>query len=98
MNIQGSEKNPQMDEAHLLLGKSRYYDQRFVPALEAFNYVLYKYHYSDKIHEIKIWREKTNMRMDNDELAINNLRRGQEFLHLLAHYLSLLFSLPLQSR
>ena len=75
MNIQGSEKNPQMDEAHLLLGKSRYYDQRFVPALEAFNYVLYKYPYSDKIHEIKIWREKTNMRMDNDELAINNLRR-----------------------
>ncbi len=75
MNIEGSEKNPQMDEAHLLLGKTRYYDQRFVPALEAFNYVLYKYPYSDKIHEIKIWREKTNMRMDNDELAINNLRR-----------------------
>lgn len=75
MNIGGSEKNPQMDEAHLMLGKARYYDQRFVPALEAFNYVLYKYPLSDKIHEVKIWREKTNMRMDNDELAINNLRR-----------------------
>lgn len=75
MNIGGSEKNPQMDEAHLLLGKTRYYDQRFVPALEAFNYVLYKYPLSDKIHEVRIWREKTNMRMDNDELAINNLRR-----------------------
>ena len=75
MNIAGSEKNPQMDEAHLLLGKTRYYDQRFVPALEAFNYVLYKYPSSDKIHEVRIWREKTNMRMDNDELAINNLRR-----------------------
>jgi tetratricopeptide (TPR) repeat protein len=74
MNIDGGEKNPQMDEAHLMLGKSRYYDQRFVPALEAFNYILYKYPNSDKIYEAKIWREKTNMRMDNDALAINNLR------------------------
>lgn len=75
MNIGGSEKNPQMDEAHLMLGKSRYYDQRFVPALEAFNYVLYKYPTSDKINEVKIWREKTNMRLDNDEAAITNLSR-----------------------
>jgi hypothetical protein len=75
MNIDGSEKNPQMDEAHLMLGKSRYYDQRFVPALEAFNYVLYKYPESDKIYEAKIWREKTNMRLDNDALAIINLNK-----------------------
>lgn len=75
MNIAGSEKNPQMDEAHLMLGKARYYDQRFVPALEAFNYILYKYPNSDKIYEAKVWREKTNIRMENDALAVNNLRR-----------------------
>jgi tetratricopeptide (TPR) repeat protein len=75
MNIDGSEKNPQMDEAHLMLGKARYYDQRFVPALEAFNYVLYKYPNSDKIYEAKIWREKTNMRLDNDAIAITNLSK-----------------------
>ena len=75
MNIGGSEKNPQMDEAHLLLGEARYYDQRFVPALEAFNYVLYKYPNSDKIYVVKIWREKTNMRMDNDAMAVTNLRK-----------------------
>lgn len=75
MNIDGGEKNPQMDEAHLMLGKSRYYDQRFVPALEAFNYVLYKYPASDKIYEVKIWREKTNMRLENDALAVTNLRK-----------------------
>ncbi|HMK06335.1 MAG TPA: tetratricopeptide repeat protein, partial [Flavobacterium sp.] len=73
MNIGGSEKNPQMDEAHLLLGKARYYDQRFVPALEAFNYILYKYPNSNRIYEAKIWREKTNIRMNNDALAVNNL-------------------------
>lgn len=75
MNIAGSERNPQMDEAYLMLGKARYYDQRFVPALEAFNYILYKYPNSDKIYEAKIWREKVNIRMDNDALAVNNLRK-----------------------
>lgn len=75
MNIGGQERNPQMDEAHLLLGKSRYYDGRFVPALEAFNYILYKYPESDKIYEAKIWRERTNMRLDNDQLAVNNLTK-----------------------
>src|SRR5690606_24506070 len=68
-------KNPQIDEAYLLLGKARYFDQRFVPALEAFNYILYKYPASDKINQAKIWREKTNIRLENEELAIKNLKR-----------------------
>jgi len=75
MNIDGKEVNPQMDEAYLLLGKARYFDERFVPAIEAFNYVLYKYPASDKINQAKIWREKTNIRLDNNELAIINLKR-----------------------
>ncbi|MDT0558085.1 hypothetical protein RM697_05480 [Ichthyenterobacterium sp. W332] len=75
MNIQGKEKNPQIDEAYLLLGKSRYFDQRFIPALEAFNYILYKYPASDKINSAKVWREKTNIRLENNELAIKNLKR-----------------------
>ena len=75
MNIDGTEKNPQIDEAYLMLGKARYYDKRYLPALDAFNYVLYKYPKSDKIYEAKIWREKTNMRLDNDELAVENLKK-----------------------
>jgi len=75
MNIQGKEKNPQIDEAYLLLGKARYFDQRFVPSMEAFNYILYKYPASDKINQARIWREKTNIRLENDELAITNLKR-----------------------
>lgn len=75
MNINGKEKNPQIDEAYLLLGKARYFDQRFIPALEAFNYILYKYPASDKINQAKVWREKTNIRLDNNELAITNLKR-----------------------
>lgn len=75
MNIQGKEKNPQIDEAYLLLGKARYYDQRFVPALAAFNNILNKYPTSDKINQVKIWREKANMRLDNNIGAINKLER-----------------------
>ncbi|OIQ23534.1 hypothetical protein [Lacinutrix sp. MedPE-SW] len=75
MNIQGKERNPQIDEAYLLLGKARYFDQRFIPALEAFNYILYKYPASSNINQAKVWREKTNMRLENDELAIVNLKR-----------------------
>ena len=75
MNIGGKEKNPQIDEAYLLLGEARYFDQRFVPAKEAFNYILYKYPESDKINLAKIWREKTNIRLEYNELAIKNLKK-----------------------
>ncbi len=75
MNIDGTERNFQTDEAYLLLGKSRYYDQRFIPALDAFNYILYKYPSSSKIYEAKIWREKTNMRLGNDALVVTNINR-----------------------
>lgn len=78
MNIGGSERNPQMDEAHLLLGKSRYYENRFLPALEAFNYILYKYPTSDKIYEAKVWRAKTNIRLENEGIAIKNLKEMLE--------------------
>lgn len=72
MNIGGREKNYQIDEAYLLLGKARYYDQRFIPALDAFNYILYKYPNSSNIYDAKMWREKTNVRLGNDALAIKN--------------------------
>lgn len=75
MNIDGKEKNPQIDEAYLLLGKARYFDQRFVPALAAFNNILNKYPTSDKINQVKIWREKASIRLDNNEGAIKKLER-----------------------
>ncbi|MCK0161170.1 hypothetical protein [Allomuricauda sp. F6463D] len=75
MDIKDEERNPQTDEGFLLLGKSRYFDQRYIPALESFNYILRKYVESDKLNEATIWREKTNMRLDNPEVAIKNLKR-----------------------
>ena len=74
MNIDNEERNPQTDEAFLLLGKARYFDERYIPAMEAFNYVLRNYAKSDRLNEANIWREKTNIRLENDELAIKNFR------------------------
>lgn len=75
MNIGGRERNYQIDEAYLMLGKARYYDQRFIPALDAFNYILYKYPNSSNIYTAKIWREKTNMRLGNDAIVVKNINQ-----------------------
>ncbi len=82
MDIKEEERNPQTDEAFLLLGKARYFDQRYIPALEAFNYVLRKYSESDKLNEANIWREKVNIRLENEELAIKNLKRLMKYENL----------------
>ena len=74
MNIDGLERNGQIDDAYLLLGKARYYSQRFVPAVEAFNYVIANYPNASLIAETKIWRAKASIRMDNEELAIETMK------------------------
>lgn len=74
MNFYNKERNPQIDDAYLLLGKARYYSQRFVPALEAFNYVIKNYPNANLIDETKIWQAKTNLRLQNEEIAILSLK------------------------
>ena len=73
MLIARQERNNQIDNAYLLLGKSRYYSKRFVPALEAFNFVILNYPSADLINETRIWQAKTLVRLQNEEQAIKNL-------------------------
>ena len=73
MNFDGFERNRKIDDAYLLLGKARYYSQRFIPAIEAFNYVIANYPDADLIAETKIWRAKANVRNDNEERAIETM-------------------------
>ncbi|WP_418888308.1 tetratricopeptide repeat protein [Maribacter arcticus] len=82
MDIKDEERNPEIDEAFLLLGKARYFDERYIPALESFNYILNKYSQSDKLNEANIWREKVNIRLENEDLAIKNLKRLMKFEQL----------------
>lgn len=74
MRFDAVQRNDQIDKAYLLLGKSRYYDRRFFPALEAFNFLLDSYGSQAAYLEGVIWREKTNIRLLNNEIAIGNLR------------------------
>ena len=74
MQIDGWERNPQIDEAYMLLGKARYFDRRFVPALEAFNFVLQRYPLSNSINQAKIWREKTRLRLNQESVVISSLK------------------------
>ena len=73
MFIEGEEYNYQIDEAFLLLGKSRYYGHRYVEAKDAFLYILNHYPESSTIVDAKVWQEKTNMRMKYYDLALQNL-------------------------
>ena len=80
MNIKGHQKNPLIDDAYILLGKSRYFDRRFFQALESFNYIIENYSNPKNYLQARIWREKTNIRLNNSELAINNLKGISENL------------------
>ncbi len=73
MKIANIERNKQIDDAYLLLGKTRYYQQRFVPALEAFNFILGNYTDLPLRDETKIWQAKTLVRLQNEKLAIETL-------------------------
>ena len=74
MLIDGSERNSRIDDAYLLLGKSRYYSQRFIPALEAFDYVLKNYPEASLIKDAIVWKAKTNVRLKNEEVALEALQ------------------------
>ncbi|MCF6298064.1 MAG: tetratricopeptide repeat protein, partial [Flavobacteriaceae bacterium] len=74
MVIGGFEKNDQIDESYFLLGKSRYFLQRFIPALEAFTFALEKYPSANLYNETRIWKAKTHVRLQNEDLAIETLK------------------------
>lgn len=74
MMIDGWEENPQIDEAYMLLGKSRYYNQRYVSALDAFNFILQRYPLSNSINQAKLWKEKTRLRLNQETLIVLNLK------------------------
>lgn len=74
MNFAGKERNKKIDDAYLLLGKSRYYTERFIPAIDAYNYIIANYPDASLINETKIWRAKAHIRIENEELAIETLQ------------------------
>tara|TARA_B100001146_G_scaffold225257_1_gene249126 strand:- start:51493 stop:54075 length:2583 start_codon:yes stop_codon:yes gene_type:complete len=76
--VNGKEHNPQIDEAYMMLGKARYYEKRFVPALDAFNFILNRYPTSNNITQAKVWKAKSNIRLNNEEVALEDLLEALE--------------------
>lgn len=75
MFIDGLERNSQIDEAYLLLGKSRYYTKRFTPALESFEYIIKNYPSASLIYETVVWRAKSNIHTGNVNFGKKSLLR-----------------------
>lgn len=73
MSFDGQQRNRKIGDAYLLLGKSRYYNQRYLSALQAFDHLLINFKKERIRHEAFIWREKTNIHLNREKIAIKNL-------------------------
>lgn len=71
MLINNVQYNNKIDDAYLLLGKARYFDQRYLPAIEAFNQIYNKENENHSWHESVIWKAKTNIRLGQESSAIS---------------------------
>ena len=80
MLIKGVERNNQIDESYLLLGKSRYYTRRLAPALEAFSEVITKNYTGNRIPEALLWKATTQFDLGNyieTSTTLKKLIRGK---------------------
>jgi hypothetical protein len=74
MLIGGVQYNPKTQEAYLMLGKARYLDQRYIPALDAFNQV-YKLNVdSQEWQQSVIWKARCNIRLEQEPMAVELLK------------------------
>ena len=74
MLIGGVQYNPKTQEAYLMLGRARYLDQRYVPAIDAFNQV-YKLNIDNQYwKQSVIWKAKSNIRLEQELVAVELLQ------------------------
>ena len=65
MKFSGVEKNPQIDDAYLLMGKACFYAQDYPAALATFNLLIAQYKDKKESYEPMIWLALTQSRMGN---------------------------------
>ena len=71
MLINEIQYNSKTSEAYFLLGKARYFDQRYLPAIDAFNQI-YKLNKEDDFWaEGIIWKSKSNIRLNQESVAVD---------------------------
>ena len=70
MLINEIQYNSKISEAYFLLGKARYFDQRYLPAIDAFNQI-YKLNKEDDFWAKGIiWKSKSHIRLNQESVAV----------------------------
>jgi tetratricopeptide (TPR) repeat protein len=71
MLINETQYNSKISEAYFLLGKARYFDQRYLPAIDAFNQI-YKLNKEDDFWAKGIiWKSKSYIRLNQESVAVD---------------------------
>ena len=73
MLIGGVQRNKKIDEAYMLLGKARFYNGRYLQAIEAFNYIIDQLRDSNSIYAAQLWRAKALLQLKQEQRAANEL-------------------------
>lgn len=73
MLIKGSQRNNQIARAYLLLGKARYYNGKYLQAIEAFTYLVKNMSGDDLAVEAELWRSKSYLALGQHERAAREL-------------------------
>ncbi len=74
MLIQGEQRNKQIAKAYLLLGKARYFNGRYLPAIEAFSYLIKNMPKTPEAKEAELWRAKTFLAIEQYQRATRELQ------------------------
>src|SRR5690606_20574964 len=75
MYINGKEYNPRIDECYMLLRKARNYAGRLIPAMDALTCILDRSPTSNSSNVAKVWKAKANIRLQNEDYAIETLKK-----------------------
>ena len=59
----------------MLLGKARYYNGRYIPAMEAFNHLLTNYGETNQRYNAAVWLEKAHIQLGRELLAVTALEK-----------------------
>ena len=71
MQFGNEQRNQQIDESYLLLGKARYYSGRYLQALDAFNYIIEQLPNASSINEAQLWKAKVLIQMLQEQRAVS---------------------------
>ena len=70
MQFGNKQRNQQIDEAYMLLGKARYYNGRYLQALDAFNYIIDHLPNTSSINKAQLWKAKVFIQLLQEQRAI----------------------------